>query len=80
MYWPGLMCCMYWSGVLYVLDRYMYVVDVCTELVYCVLQVCTGLVCSMKGRGIAPASLLKREGDGGEYQTPVYHPQIFDFR
>ena len=30
-----------------------------------------------KGCGIASAPLLKREGVGGKYYTPVYHPQIF---
>ena len=58
-------CCMNRTGVL----------DCC--------DVCSGLVCCMmeegRGCGIAPAPLLKREGVGGKYYTPVHHPQIFTF-
>ena len=46
-------------------------------------DVCSGLVCCMmeegRGCGIAPAPLLKREGVGGKYYTPVHHCQIFTF-
>ena len=43
------MCCMYWTGVLYVLDW-------CVELDWCV--VCTGLVCCMYWTGMLYVSVF----------------------
>ena len=74
----GLVCCMYWTGVLYVLDW-------CTGLVCCMYWtgmlyvldwcvVCTGLMCCMYWTGVLYVlealplhPLLKREGGGEKY-------------
>ena len=52
----GLVCCMYWTGAVYVL------VHNTLDLLCCMLY--EG---EKRGWGIAPAPLLKREGGGEKY-------------